>query len=82
MLKRLIMRRSEVLDLSWWLYLFAKHIWLLVSKCICVVWNILTGPARQLQHSGGLDALRGKGGYLGKHCHHVFEDMLHSYCLL
>lgn len=25
----------------------------------------LRGPARQLQHSGGLDALRGKGGYLG-----------------
>lgn len=25
----------------------------------------LRGPARQLQHSGGLDALRGKGGFLG-----------------
>ena len=28
--------------------------------------NDIVGPARQLQHSGGLDALRGKGGYLGK----------------
>ena len=31
--------------------------------------NDVVGPARQLQHSGGLDALRGKGGYLGMFCH-------------
>lgn len=30
--------------------------------------NDVIGPARQLQHSGGLDALRGKGGYLGMFC--------------
>ena len=30
--------------------------------------NDVVGPARQLQHSGGLDALRGKGGYLGMFC--------------
>ena len=61
------MKRLEVLSLSWYSLLFAKHLGLLFSKAN-LLWLIL-GPARQLQHSGGLDALRGKGGYLGKCTH-------------